>query len=132
MRDYNNLLVWQKAHALTLEIHALCLKLPRENGALRSQMRRSSESIGTNIVEGCSRRSQKEMASFLNISTGSCGELEYQLRLAHDYKLVTTEVWRVLHGQTIEVRRMLIGLTKKVRAAAMVEASGSTANSSRL
>ncbi len=132
MRDYNKLLVWQKAHALTLEIYQLCLKLPREHAALRSQMRRAAESISTNIVEGCSRRSQKDFGNFLQISIGSSAELEYQLRLAHDYNAVTDATWNKLHTQTVEVRRMLIGLAKKVRSDAMSEASSSAANSSRV
>lgn len=132
VRDYNKLQVWQKAHALTLDVHALSLKLSRDNAALRSQMRRAAESISTNIVEGCSRRSQKEFANFLQISIGSCGELEYQLRLAHDYQAVGDATWNTLHNQTVEVRRMLIGLAKKVRVDAAEEARGSAANSSRV
>jgi four helix bundle protein len=132
VRDYNKLQVWQKAHALTLAVHKLTLQLPREHGALRSQMRRAAESISTNIVEGCSRRGQKDFAHFLQISIGSCGELEYQLRLAFDYKAISFERWTTLHNQTIEVRRMLIGLCKKVRSDAVIEASSTTANSSRV
>jgi four helix bundle protein len=127
MRDYKGLKVWQKAHALTLAINETCLRMPRERAALRSQMRRAAESISTNIVEGCSRRTQKELAAFLQISVGSSGELEYQLQLAHDYGVLTTLVWRKLHDQTIEVRRMLFGLMKKVRAAESREAVSSTA-----
>ena len=127
MRDYKSLIVWQKAHALTLAINDACVKMPRERGALRSQMRRAAESVSTNIVEGCSRRTQKELAAFLQISVGSIGELEYQLQLAHDYGVLTTPVWRGLHDQTIEVRRMLFGLMKKVRAAESREAVSSTA-----
>ena len=115
MRDFKTLRVWQKAHALTLAIDETCARIPRERGALRSQLRRSAESISTNIVEGCSRRSQKELASFLDISVGSNGELEYQLRLAHDYGVLDTETWRKLHDMTVEVRRMLLGLIKRVR-----------------
>ena len=122
MRDHKSLLVWQKAHALTLAIHEASLKMPREYGSLRSQMRRAAESISTNIVEGCSRRSQKELANFLQISIGSCGELEYQLQLAHDYKVMSTGNWRPLHDQTIEVRRILIALAKKVRLDAAASA----------
>ena len=116
MRDYKTLLVWQKAHALTLAINAQCARMPRERGSLRSQMRRSAESISTNIVEGCLRKSQKELGAFLHISVGSTGELEYQLRLAHDYGVLDAPSLRRLHDQVVEVRRMLFGLIKRVRA----------------
>ena len=120
MRDYKKLLVWQKAHALTLAVNDVCTRMPRERGALRSQMRRAAESISTNIVEGCSRRSQKELAAFLDIAVGSTGELEYQLLMSHDYGILNAPVWRQLHDQTIEVRRMLFGLIKRVRTSDVI------------
>ena len=115
MRDYKTLLVWQKAHALVIAIDALAVRLPRERGSLKGQMRRAAESIPTNIVEGCSRASQRELRQFLQISAGSCGELEYQLQLARDYGALDLREWQRLTDQTVEVRKMLIGLIKKVR-----------------
>lgn len=116
MRDYKTLLVWQKAHALVIEIDALAMRLPRDRGTLKAQMRRSAESIPTNIVEGCARGTQGEFRQFLQISAGSGGELEYQLQLARDYGLMDVREWQRLNDQTVEVRKMLIGLIKKVRA----------------
>ena len=116
MRDYNRLAAWRKAHALVLDIDSACLRLPRERSALRSQMRRAAESIATNIVEGCNRASQKELANFLQIAIASSSELEYQLRLARDYGAMDPRACERLSTQTIEVRKMLIGLIKKVRA----------------
>jgi len=116
VRDFNSLEVWKKAHALALAVNTACARLPRDRAALRSQMRRSAESIPTNIVEGCNRSSQKELANFLQISIASSSELEYQLRLARDYGAMDQREWQRLTDQTIEVRKMLIGLIKKVRA----------------
>jgi len=116
MRDYNKLKVWAKAHALVLKVNGVASRMPREHGSLRLQMRRAAESVATNIVEGCARASQKEFANFLQISIASCSELEYHLRLAFDYGLLKKPAWEELTNDTIEVRRMLIGLIKKVRA----------------
>ena len=116
MRDYKKLLVWQKAHALVLQINTATSQFPKERAALASQMRRAAESIATNIVEGCGRLSQREFARFLQISVGSCNELEYQLQLARDYGALTLQVWERLNALTIEVRRMLIGLIQKVKS----------------
>lgn len=117
MRDHRTLLVWQKSHRLVLDVNSLVSRFPRERLSLASQMRRSSESIPTNIVEGCGRSSQKEFANFLQISISSCNELEYQLQLAKDYGAVDSRLWTLLTDKTIEVRRMLTGLVKRVRAA---------------
>lgn len=122
VRDYNKLLVWQKAHALALDINRSSAQLPRERAALASQMRRAAESIATNIVEGCGRLSQRDFARFLQIGIGSSTELEYQLRLAHDYDVMDTRVWERLSEQTIEVRRMLIGLIQRVKSDAAAHA----------
>jgi four helix bundle protein len=115
MRDYNKLLVWQRAHPLALQVNTASVQLPRERTALAAQMRRSAESIATNIVEGSARQSQAEFARFLQISIASCSELEYQLKLAHDYGAMDLAVWERLTKETIEVRRMLIGLIRKVK-----------------
>ena len=124
MRDYNKLQVWQKAHPLALQVNAASVQLPRERASLAAQMRRSAESIATNIVEGCARESQAEFARFLQISVGSCSELEYQLKLAHDYGAMEPEAWNRLTNQTIEIRRMLIGLIRKIRNDLAERASG--------
>jgi four helix bundle protein len=66
--------------------------------------------------------SQRELARFLQISAASSSELEYQLRLAHDYGLLDTRASDRMSERTIEVRRMLIGLIRKVRNDAAVSA----------
>lgn len=83
-------------------------------GPLKTQISRSSESIPNNIVEGCFAATQKEFARFLDISIKSSGETEYQLQTARDRGLLGERNWRTLSEDTIEVRRMLVGLRKKV------------------
>ena len=50
-----------------------------ERYGLTSQIRRSAVSIPSNIGEGCSRSSTKELVRFIEISFGSAFELETQL-----------------------------------------------------
>ena len=58
--NYKDLEVWQIARELSIEIHKMTLSLPKfemyEEG---SQIRRSSKSIRSNIVEGYGRRRYK-------------------------------------------------------------------------
>ncbi len=60
MMSYKNLEIWQEARKLSIEIHKMSLKLPNfelyETGC---QIRRSSKSIRSNIVEGYGRRKYK-------------------------------------------------------------------------
>lgn len=115
VHNYRRLAVWRKAHALTLNIRRVTRGFQRVgSGTLKTQITRSSESIPTNIVEGCFAATQREFARFLDISIKSTGEVEYQLQLSRDYGLITQRDWLSLVEDTIEVRRMLVGLRKKV------------------
>ena len=77
-------------------------------------MTNASESIAFNIVEGCGSASSKEFARFLDISIKSSCELEYQLQLTLDAALLTRSIWSPLSTETVEIRRMLCGLRRKV------------------
>ena len=74
----------------------------------------SAESIAFNIVEGCGAFSAREFARFLEIAIKSATELEYQLQLAHENGVLAKSSCEALTRETIEVRRMLIGLRKAV------------------
>jgi len=58
--SYEKLKVWQLARELVIDIHKMSLELPKfemyEEG---SQIRRSSKSVKSNIVEGFGRRNYK-------------------------------------------------------------------------
>jgi len=55
-----------------------------ERFGLRSQISRCAVSIPSNIAEGCSRSSEIDFARFLEISLGSCYELETQMIIAKE------------------------------------------------
>ena len=78
----------------------------------------AAESIAFNIVEGCGSASPKEFGRFLDISIKSSCELEYQLQLTTDSSLLSAQIVTPLSTETVEVRRMLCGLRKKVIAGA--------------
>ena len=90
MRNYEDLEVWQKAHALTITLYRLTESFPRsELFGLTSQIRRASGSIGANLAEGCGRWGETEMARSVQISMGSASELGHHLRLAHDLGFIS-------------------------------------------
>ena len=58
MRNYRDLMVWEKAHKLTLAIYKETNAFPKEERfGLTSQVRRACSSIPANLAEGCGRRS---------------------------------------------------------------------------
>ena len=116
MRDFRQLKVWEKSHQLTLDIYQATLLFPdHEKYGLTSQMRRSSASIPMNIAEGCGRNGNLELARFLQIAMGSASELEYQLLLTRDLSLLQETDYTPLQAQTVEVKKMLTALIKKLR-----------------
>ena len=114
MQDFKKIQAWVKAHALLLNVHRAIRGFPRGYVSLRSQVRRAAESIPTNIVEGSAFESPKEFASYLQSSIASSSELEYHLMAARDYGILNDRVWESLTADTVEVRKMLTGLRKKV------------------
>lgn len=116
MRDFKSLLVWQKAHTLTLAVYQATQSMPKEElYGLTSQIRRASASIPTNLAEGCGRQSDSELHRFAHIAMGSASELEYELLLAHDLDYLEEPLYRTLNEQLVEVKRMLNGFIMKLK-----------------
>jgi four helix bundle protein len=115
MKNFRDLVVWHKAHALTLASYKATATFPRhELYGLTSQIRRASASIGINIAEGCGRRGNGEFHRFLQIASGSASELEYEFLLARDLQLISEVDYQHLSGDVCEVKRMLASLLQKV------------------
>ena len=118
MRDFRQLKVWEKAHAITLDVYRLTASFPREEQfGMTSQMRRCSASIAANIAEGCGRTGNGDLYRFLNVSSGSAGELEYFLLLARDLRLIQANSYETLQKQIVEIQRMLASLQRRVECA---------------
>ena len=117
MKDFRNLKVWEKAHQLTLALYRITASFPREEAyGLTSQIRRAASSIASNIAEGCGREGDAELARFCIIARGSASELEYELLLARDLKLIQLKDYETLSEQTVEIKRMLTVLVQKLTA----------------
>ncbi len=117
MQDFKKLIVWRKAHALTLNVYRESASIRNARDfPLRNQMVRAVMSITANIVEGRSQRSEREFARFLGYSLNSARELEYHLRLAKDLSLISLRTSDSLKQQVEEVQKMLHGLITRLTA----------------
>jgi len=87
VKNFTDLIVWQKAHKFVLDVYLHTSKFPREEiYALTSQFRRAAVSIAANIAEGFKKKSNKDKIRFYNISQGSVEECRYYLILSNDLK----------------------------------------------
>ncbi len=69
VKNYRDLIVWQKSMGLVTEIYKLVKYLPKEElYVLSSQLRRSAISVPSNIAEGYCRKSTKEYINFLHFA----------------------------------------------------------------
>ena len=87
-QSYRDLNIYKKVHKLAVEIHEMSLKLPKfelyEEG---SQIRKSSKSVKSTMVEGFGRRRYKlEFIKFLTYSIASCDETRDHLDTLYDTK----------------------------------------------
>jgi four helix bundle protein len=89
-QKFQDLVVWQKAHALVLAIYRLTSTFPKhELFGLSSQMRRAAVSVPANIAEGFKKKGPADKARVLNIAQGSLEELRYYLILSNDLGYAT-------------------------------------------
>ena len=121
IKDFKDLIVWQKAMELVAEVYILVKKLPKEElFALSDQMRRAAISIPSNIAEGQGRNSSKEYVRFLAFAKGSKAELETQLLLC-----VKINYLNILEIETAinlihEIGKMINALQKSLKVVARV------------
>jgi len=117
VKDFRQLKVWQRAHQLVLELYQITTSFPRSEAyGLTPQIRRAAVSIPSNLAEGCGRNGDAELARFCHIACGSASELEYQLLLARDLKLIKPDDYEKLAPQTTEIKRMLTVFVQRLTA----------------
>lgn len=115
VRKYEDLLVWQRAHAFVLVIYQTTGALPAdERFGLTSQIRRASVSIVANIVEGSRRKSDVDFARFLNLAEGSASEIECLLLICRDLTFISSEEAATRIKEIDEIKRMLYSLRIKI------------------
>jgi four helix bundle protein len=108
INSYKDLIVWQKAVDLVVEIYRLTENFPKaETYGITSQMRRSAVSIPSNIAEGRRRGSRKDFRQFLIISYGSGAELETQIEIAKKLPLGSSIDFEKADTLLLEVMKML-------------------------
>ena len=84
-KTFEDVEIWQKAHAWVLQIYRLTENFPKqEMFGLTSQLRCAAISIPANFAEGFKKVSLADKLRFYNIAQGSLEERRYYLILARD------------------------------------------------
>jgi four helix bundle protein len=115
MRDFKNIVAWQKSDDLTVAVYEATLPFPKDEVySLTSQLRRAAYSVPANIAEGASRSSQKDYLHFLYIARGSAAEVAYFIHLSLRLGYLDADCHARLAGQADEASRVLTGLIRSV------------------
>ena len=121
--SYRTLTIWQEARSTVIDIHNMTMtKLPTfelyEEG---SQIRRSSKSVRSNIVEGYGRRRYKQYyIRFLTYAQASCEEKTDHLETLYETESLKDEaLYKALHQrlQTLgkKINRFIQSVEKEHR-----------------
>ena len=115
VRNYRDLVVWERAVDLVAEVYRLSAGFPREEQfGLTSQMRRASVSVTANIAEGSGRATSRDFLNFLSYSRGSLKETESMVFVAQRLGFVSTPECTQALSLADETSRMLIGLRSSI------------------
>jgi len=110
IESHRDLVVWQKAMDLAVNVYNLCSSFPSdERFRLTSQITRAASSVPANIAEGHARASRRDYAHFLAIAKGSLMETETFLTLAVRLQYLS-------NGQAAEAQRLITEISKMITA----------------
>lgn len=111
VKNYQELIVWQRAMDFVEEIYSGSKTFPREEiYGLTAQIRRAAVSIPSNIAEGQGRRTTADFVRHLSIAYGSLREVETQLFISGRLRYLSDERVSGLIARASEVGRLLNGL----------------------
>lgn len=113
IRDYRDLIAWQRAMDLAVLVDTVVDRLPKRSWKLAAQMRDAARSVHANIAEGNGRLTIPDYLRHLGISNASLSELESDLFFMsrrHAHEDVTRSLELVL-----DTRRPLCGLISALR-----------------
>lgn len=113
---WKDLVVWQKAHQLVIEIYLITKTFPEtEKYNLTSQIRRAATSVPTNIVEGHDRNSTNEFLRFLYISRASLEEVRYLVLLSKELDCIEDNIYVNIENKCSEISILLNKLINSIK-----------------
>ena len=115
LHSYKELIVWQKAMDLVVEVYKITNNYPSEEKyGLVSETRKTSRSIPYNIAEGRRRRTRRDFCHFLTMAYGSGGELETQIETGKRLMFCGASDFKKIDDLLLEIMRMLNSMVLKL------------------
>ena len=112
IRNYRDLVVWQRAMELAEDVYRITRRFPTdERFVLTPQLRKAGVSIPSNIAEGHGVHSDRVLRRHLAIAQGSLCELETQVLLAARLGYLQKADLDQVMSRASEVARLITGLS---------------------
>lgn len=113
--SFEKLDVFQRAYKISLEIHQVTKRFPRDEASFADQVRRTSKSICANIAEGFGKQKQSsaEFKRFIMIAVGSSDEMRVWVRYCYDLGYIDKETWERWSEEYKRISKMLQTLHTK-------------------
>ena len=107
-------IVMRKSFAFSVRIMNLCKYLSKKKSeyVVSRQICKSGTSIGANIAEAQRAQSTADFVSKMKIALKEANETQYWLRLLYETKYLTDQKFRSLHGDLLEILKILTAICK--------------------
>jgi four helix bundle protein len=116
IRSHRDLIVWQKAMDLAVEVYRITSPFPAiERYRLVDQLARAAASIPANIAEGRARSTRQDYRRFLAIAQGSLMEVDTFLLLSIRLGYLTSETTSIALSLLTEVSKMITTLRSRLK-----------------
>jgi four helix bundle protein len=116
VRNYSDLIAWQKAMDLVQLVYSCTTRFPKEElYGLTNQLRRASVSIPSNIAEGQGRKSTNEFLRYLSMAHGSLREVRTQVIIAARLRYLEESDAAELLALASEIGKLINGLTNSLK-----------------
>ena len=115
INKFEDLIAWQKAHALVIQIYQLTTedRFSRDFG-LKDQIQSAAVSVMSNIAEGFERYSRAEFRQFLSIARGSVAEVRSQIYIARSLNYISEQEFTNVYSLCRDVGNLIGGLRKSL------------------
>jgi four helix bundle protein len=114
-RNHRKLIAWQEAIKLVVLVYREARSFPREElFGLTAQVKKSVNSIASNIAEGAARNSSRELVQFLGYANGSRAETDSHLEVAVQLGFLRADSEVFL--QLERVGQLVTALRKSIRS----------------
>ncbi|WP_071396607.1 four helix bundle protein [Bacillus tuaregi] len=115
LRDVRRTTVYEKALQLVVEVKEFTKTLPwEEKDVIKNQIWKSITSVLANLSEGNGQMYSKKDLQFLNIALGSAAETQTWFEISYRCGYLDELAFKNFDERLVEIRRMIIGMMKKV------------------